>query len=41
MEHGTQTSGLDLEEQPDYAKTEVWNGSSWTEVHDLNTARKM
>ena len=21
--------------------TEVWNGSSWTEVNDLNTARRL
>ena len=25
---------------PSLANTEVWNGSSWTEVADLNTARE-
>ena len=28
-------------EDPITAKTEVWNGSSWTEVSDLGTARKL
>ena len=26
---------------PDFANTETWNGSSWTEVNDLNNARTL
>jgi hypothetical protein len=26
-------------EQPPVANTETWNGTNWTEVNDLNTAR--
>jgi hypothetical protein len=25
---------------PDYAQTETWNGTNWTEVNDLNLARR-
>ncbi len=38
--NGTQTSGLMFGGSPkDYLITESYNGSSWTEVNDLNTAR--
>ena len=42
---GTYTSsicagGLDTPTNHQTAKTEIWNGTSWTEVNDLNTARR-
>ena len=42
---GTYTSaicagGLDTPPNHQCANTEIWNGSSWTEVNDLNTARR-
>ena len=38
---GTSTSTLVFGGTPPYtAKTELWNGSSWTEVNDLSTARQ-
>jgi len=36
---GTQTAGLAIGGNPATAITESYNGSSWTEVGDLNTAR--
>ena len=39
---GTATSALAFggELPPGTAKTESWNGTSWTEVNDLNTSRR-
>jgi hypothetical protein len=40
--NGTQTAALCLEElgtPPVMLNTEIWNGTSWTEVNDLNHAR--
>ena len=39
---GTQTAALGFAgfEPPTSAKAEKWNGTSWTEVGDLNTARR-
>ena len=36
---GTQTAGLVFGGEPTTAATESYNGSAWTEVNDLNTAR--
>ena len=40
---GTQTAALFLEDKSGgaTAKTESWDGSSWTEVNDLNKARNI
>ena len=38
---GIQTAGLFFGgESPLTGKTELWNGTSWTEVNDMNTARQ-
>ena len=37
---GTSTNGLFFGGQsPDTGKTESWNGSAWTEINDMSTAR--
>ena len=36
---GTYTAGIVSFGSPTTGKTEIWNGSTWTEVHDGNTAR--
>jgi hypothetical protein len=37
---GTSTSGLIFGKGPPYTgATEIWNGSTWTEIADLATAR--
>ena len=37
---GTQTATLAFGGQPGAALTELYNGSNWTEVADLNTGRR-
>ena len=37
---GTQTSALAFGGSTSVGYTEIWNGSSWSETTDLNTARQ-
>mgnify|MGYP003111503534 FL=1 len=36
----TNTAALAFGGKPNQAETELWNGTNWTEVNDLNTARR-
>ena len=37
---GTYTSAIAMGGEPKTGKTELWDGTSWTEVTDMNTARQ-
>ena len=37
---GTYTSAISMGGEPKTGKTELWDGTSWTEVTDMNTARQ-
>jgi hypothetical protein len=38
---GTNTAALAFGGDPPVGNTESWNGTSWTELNDLNTARRI